>query len=221
MRVTHRAIPYGQVCNNGCPSSTKYRVGSAMLSAGLMLMRHGPCADLLVFHARSRLMPRFRSPPAPLLPEVAAELAHHPRAQFPQVGPSRPGSRLSSRTGRSPVRLLLHLARGLAPHKLRAMPGTHVSGEAAASRRLHRFVGGHGFASESGSVSVSVSGSLCFVRNSSVSSCSACPRCPCFVSIQRGLVLLVFLRGHPKRLSADRTVLQINCDGLHVFSRWV
>jgi hypothetical protein len=40
---------------------THKRVGRAMLSAGLMLMRHGPCADLLVFHARSRLTPRFRS----------------------------------------------------------------------------------------------------------------------------------------------------------------
>jgi len=43
-----------------------------------------------------------------------------------------------------------------------------VSGEAAVSRRLHRVVGGHDCLSVSGSVSVS--GSICFVRYSSVSS---------------------------------------------------
>ncbi len=42
-------------------------------------------------------------------------------------------------------------------------------------------VGGHDCLSASGSVSVS--GSVCFVRCSSVSSCTAYPRCPSFVSI--------------------------------------
>jgi hypothetical protein len=41
----------------GIPSFAKYLKGKAYASAGLLLNRHGPWADLVVFHARSRLTP--------------------------------------------------------------------------------------------------------------------------------------------------------------------
>ena len=45
----------------GSPRLLKYRAGNASASAGVLDKRHGPCADLLVFHASRTLTPRRRS----------------------------------------------------------------------------------------------------------------------------------------------------------------
>ena len=45
----------------GSPKLLKYRAGNASASAGVLDKRHGPCADLLVFHASRTLTPRRRS----------------------------------------------------------------------------------------------------------------------------------------------------------------
>src|ERR1035437_8170602 len=42
----------------GSPKLLKYRTGSASASAGVIESRHGPCADLLVFHASRTETPR-------------------------------------------------------------------------------------------------------------------------------------------------------------------
>jgi hypothetical protein len=51
---------WGPCWRRGTPSPSKSLPGSASASAGLRLKRHGPCADLTVFQARSRLTPRQR-----------------------------------------------------------------------------------------------------------------------------------------------------------------
>jgi hypothetical protein len=45
----------------GSPRVAKYRAGNASVSAGVWHRRHGPCADLLVFHASRTLTPRRRN----------------------------------------------------------------------------------------------------------------------------------------------------------------
>jgi hypothetical protein len=45
----------------GSPRFSKKRNGSAMDRAGVLDSRHGPWADLLVFHASRTEMPRWRS----------------------------------------------------------------------------------------------------------------------------------------------------------------
>jgi hypothetical protein len=45
----------------GSPKFVKKRNGSANANAGVFDSRHGPCADLLVFHASRTDTPRLRS----------------------------------------------------------------------------------------------------------------------------------------------------------------
>ena len=45
----------------GSPKVSKKRNGSANANAGVFDSRHGPCADLLVFHASRTDTPRLRS----------------------------------------------------------------------------------------------------------------------------------------------------------------
>ena len=60
----------------GTPRFLKKAHGNAMVSADVFDSRHGPCADLLVFHASRTDIPRLRSSRIarrpPLFPDVAA-----------------------------------------------------------------------------------------------------------------------------------------------------